>query len=85
VKRQQTVGREAAPRFLETTTALEKKFLEGRQNRAEELESAVRYFLEFLEGFESLDITDSPDEVVAILAGTETDRSDQHEVRALDE
>jgi len=50
------VGQEAAPRFLETTVALEKKFLRGRQNRAEELESAVRYFLEFLRGFESLDV-----------------------------
>ena len=50
------MGREAAPRFLETATDLEKKFLEGRQNRAEELESAVRYFLEFLKGFESLDV-----------------------------
>ncbi len=53
----QAVGREAAPRFLETTVALEKKFLEGHQNRAEELESAVRYFLEFLQGFESLHVT----------------------------
>lgn len=51
------VGQEAAPRFLETTVALEKKFLRGRQNRADELESAVRYFLEFLMGFESLDVT----------------------------
>jgi uncharacterized protein (TIGR00730 family) len=49
VKGRQAVGRDAAPRFLETTVALEKKFLEGRQNRAEELESAVRYFLEFLQ------------------------------------
>jgi uncharacterized protein (TIGR00730 family) len=57
VKEQQAVGREAAPRFLETTVALEKKFLQGRQNRAEELESAVRYFLEFLQGFESLHVT----------------------------
>ncbi len=54
---QQPVGRRAAPRFLETTVNLEKKFLEGRQNRPEELESAVRYFLEFLMGFESLEIT----------------------------
>ena len=54
---QQPVGRRAAPRFLETTINLEKKFLQGRQNRAEELESAVRYFLEFLMGFESLEIT----------------------------
>ena len=53
----QRVGREAAPRFLETTAALEKKFLKGRQNRADELESAVRYFLEFLQGFESLHVT----------------------------
>ncbi len=59
------MGREAWTRsgpadrghFLETATDLEKKFLEGRQNRADELESAVRYFLEFLKGFESLDVT----------------------------
>jgi len=57
VKERQSVGREAASRFLETTVALEKKFLEGRQNRAEELESAVGYFLEFLKGFESLSVT----------------------------
>jgi len=53
----QGVGRRPAPRFLETTAALEKKFLQGGQNRAEELESAVRYFLEFLMGFESLEVT----------------------------
>lgn len=57
MKRQLAGGREAAPHFLDTTTALEKKFLQGRQNRAEELESAVRYFLEFLQGFESLHVT----------------------------
>jgi uncharacterized protein (TIGR00730 family) len=34
----------------------EKHFLTGRQQRSEELESAVRYFLEFLHGFESLDV-----------------------------
>jgi uncharacterized protein (TIGR00730 family) len=33
----------------------ERHFLEGRRERAEELESAVRYFLEFLRGFESLE------------------------------
>ena len=33
----------------------ERHFLEGRRGRAEELESAVRYFLEFLRGFESLE------------------------------
>jgi uncharacterized protein (TIGR00730 family) len=54
---QQSVGRKLAPRFLETTVALDKKFLQGRQNRPEELESAVRYFLEFVMGFESLDVT----------------------------
>jgi len=57
VNGRQAKGRGPAPRFLETTVALEKKFLEGRQDRAEELESAVRYFLEFLQGFESLHVT----------------------------
>jgi uncharacterized protein (TIGR00730 family) len=56
MEERQAVGRKPAPRFLETTVALEKKFLRGRQNRPEELESAVRYFLEFLTGFESLDV-----------------------------
>jgi len=53
----QPVGPQPAPRFLEATSDLEKKFLEGRQDRADELESAVRYFLEFLKGFETLDVT----------------------------
>ena len=35
---------------------MEKKFLAGRRGRTEDLESAVRIFLEFLRGFESLDI-----------------------------
>ena len=35
---------------------LEKAFLTGRRGRAEDLESAVRIFLEFLRGFESLTI-----------------------------
>jgi uncharacterized protein (TIGR00730 family) len=34
----------------------EKHFLEGRRDRAADLESAVRYFLEFLHGFESMSI-----------------------------
>ena len=34
----------------------EKDFLEGRRDRAADLESAVRYFLEFLHGFESMAI-----------------------------
>jgi len=57
VSTEQPVGRQAAPRFLDTTVQLEKQFLQGRQNQAQELESAVRYFLEFLMGFESLEIT----------------------------
>lgn len=34
----------------------EKLFLKGRQGRGEDLESAVGYFLEFLRGFECIDI-----------------------------
>jgi len=41
VKGRQAVGCETASRLLEATVALEKKFLEGRQNRAEELEGAA--------------------------------------------
>lgn len=37
---------------------LEARFLIGRRDRAEDLESAVRIFLEFLKGFESLDVDD---------------------------
>jgi len=42
--------------LTERTLDLEKKFLTGRRGRTEDLESAVRIFLEFLRGFESLDI-----------------------------
>ncbi|MBL7189458.1 MAG: TIGR00730 family Rossman fold protein [Phycisphaerae bacterium] len=42
--------------LTERTHDLEKTFLTGRRGRAEDLESAVRIFLEFLRGFESLDI-----------------------------
>lgn len=42
--------------LTERTHDLEKKFLTGRRGRTEDLESAVRIFLEFLRGFESLDI-----------------------------
>ena len=42
--------------LTERTHDLEKKFLTGRRDRTEDLESAVRIFLEFLRGFESLDI-----------------------------
>ncbi|MFC1783243.1 TIGR00730 family Rossman fold protein [Planctomycetota bacterium] len=42
--------------FLKSATDLESKFLTGRRHRNADLESAVRIFLEFLKGFESLDI-----------------------------
>jgi uncharacterized protein (TIGR00730 family) len=42
--------------LLQQAAGLEKEFLRGRRDRAQDLESAVRYFLEFLQGFESLDI-----------------------------
>lgn len=35
----------------------EKAFLSGRRNREQDLESAVAFFLEFLRGFESFDLT----------------------------
>ena len=42
--------------FLESVQDAEKLFLSGRRNRGADLESAVRVFLEFLKGFEELDI-----------------------------
>ena len=42
--------------LTERTQNLEKRFLTGRRGRTEDLESAVCIFLEFLRGFESLDI-----------------------------
>lgn len=42
--------------LTERTHDLEQRFLTGRRGRTEDLESAVRIFLEFLRGFESLDI-----------------------------
>ncbi len=41
--------------LLGQVTGAEKLFLSGRRNRGEDLESAVRFFLEFLHGFESFD------------------------------
>jgi hypothetical protein len=41
--------------FLNQIEDAEKNFLCGKRSRPEELESAVRFFLEFLRGFESLD------------------------------
>ncbi|MGH0037563.1 MAG: TIGR00730 family Rossman fold protein [Myxococcota bacterium] len=40
--------------FLERVEDAEKTFLEGRKSRPQDLESAVRIFLEFLRAFESL-------------------------------
>lgn len=42
--------------FLDVVKDTEKHFLAGKLSREEELESAVRVFLEFLRGFEELDI-----------------------------
>ena len=41
--------------FLRSAEDAEKRFLHGRLPRSEELESAVRFFLEFLHGFDRLD------------------------------
>jgi uncharacterized protein (TIGR00730 family) len=41
--------------FLHLVKDAEKRFLAGRRERSDDLESAVRFFLEFLRGFESLD------------------------------
>jgi uncharacterized protein (TIGR00730 family) len=43
------------PSLLQQVEGTEKLFLSGRRNRAADLESAVRFFLEFLHGFESFD------------------------------
>jgi uncharacterized protein (TIGR00730 family) len=43
------------PPLLEQIEGTEKLFLSGRRNRGADLESAVRFFLEFLHGFESFD------------------------------
>ena len=45
--------------LLEQVEGAEKTFLSGRRNRAADLESAVRIFLEFLRAFESLEF-DAP-------------------------
>jgi uncharacterized protein (TIGR00730 family) len=41
--------------MLNQVVGAEKLFLSGRRKRGEDLESAVRFFLEFLHGFESFD------------------------------
>lgn len=43
--------------LLHSVKGVEKHFLAGKRDRAEDLESAIRIFLEFLKGFESLDIS----------------------------
>ena len=42
--------------LLKPVTGVEKQFLAGKRDRAADLESAIRIFLEFLRGFESLDV-----------------------------
>jgi uncharacterized protein (TIGR00730 family) len=42
--------------LLKTVEGAEKLFLAGRRNREADLESAVRFFLEFLRGFESFEL-----------------------------
>ena len=44
------------PSLLEHVTGVEKQFLKGKRERTADLESAIRVFLEFLRGFESLDV-----------------------------
>ena len=44
--------------FHKELAGAEKLFLRGRRHRGEDLESAVRYFLEFIRGFEHLDFAD---------------------------
>jgi hypothetical protein len=51
---QRYVGNAGVP-FLKAVKDAEKSFLAGRRNRGADLESAVRLFLEFLQGFEALD------------------------------
>lgn len=46
--------------LLESAKHVEAQFLAGPRNRAEDLESAVRYFLAFIRGFETLGAIDRP-------------------------
>lgn len=48
-------GRDTRRTLLTDIEGAEKAFLAGRRNREADLESAVRFFLEFLRGFESFD------------------------------
>lgn len=48
-------GHEARRALLKDVQGAEKAFLSGKRNRNADLESVVRFFLEFLRGFESFD------------------------------
>ncbi len=50
------IAQAIAGSLLTQVHGAEKHFLRGRQGRGEDLESAVRVFLEFLKGFESFDL-----------------------------
>lgn len=52
--------RDNRPSLLEQVKGVEKLFLSGRRERAADLESAIRIFLEFLHGFESFEFLDGP-------------------------
>ena len=46
--------------LLSSAADVEKRFLAGPRDRAKDLESAIRYFLEFIRGFETLGAIDRP-------------------------
>lgn len=46
--------------LLEAANDVEKRFLSGPRERSKDLESATRYFLEFIQGFETLGAIDRP-------------------------
>ena len=46
--------------LLASAGDVEKRFLAGPRDRAKDLESAIRYFLEFIRGFETLGDIDRP-------------------------
>ena len=48
-------GHEARRALLKDVRGAEKAFLSGKRHRNADLESVVRFFLEFLRGFESFD------------------------------
>ena len=48
------------PSLTDSAADVEKKLLAGPRDRADDLESAIRYFLEFIRGFESLGAIDRP-------------------------